>query len=241
MHRQFLTALLTLVVCLSQALNAWSDERRPLVFSTVEGSFNSRIVEAVLREAYGRIGYDIHVKRMSGPRALAESSSGAVDGELQRIWAVGAAYPSLVRVEPPIFTLHGVPFALEGAKPVAGPNDLKGRRVGVQLGIKYAEKLVEEHQLDAVSVVDGEHLMRMLRQGRIDVVVTNRLNGLQFIRRAGVEGVVEVGPPLVSLDLYHYLHERHAQLVPPLGETLKEMRIDGVIERIMDEKIGAAR
>ena len=219
---------------------AWCDARPTLTFSSVEGSFNSRIVETVLRRAYDSLGYDIHVRYMSAARALVESSIGEVDGELQRIKSVGKKYPSLKRVEPAIFPLRVTPFVVEGAAPVMDMDDLRMRKVGYQLGIKYAEDLVRTNRLDAVAAVDGARLFRKLAQGRVDVVVTNRLNGRQFLRMAGIDNVVEAGPPLASFDLYHYLHERHVDLVPAVGRALADMHASGEIERIIRSVVDGA-
>ena len=74
---------------------------------------------------------------------------------------------------------------------------------------------------------ESDQLMRMLEMDRIDVAVMDRGQGLASLRRAGVEGIKILEPPLSRVPTYHYLHVKHAYLVPTITAALKNMHVSG--------------
>ena len=42
-------------------------------------------------------------------------------------------------------------------------------------------------------------------------------------------------PPIQRDNLYHYLHSKHAALVPKITAVLQEMEEEGLIQRIKEE------
>ena len=61
------------------------------------------------------------------------------------------------------------------------------------------------------------------------------VNGLGIIGQLGLEGIHALEPPLVRIDLYHYLHQRHADLVPEIADTIRKMEASGRISEIRDQ------
>ena len=57
--------------------------------------------------------------------------------------------------------------------------------------------------------------------------------------------ILELRPPLTRFDLFHYLHEKHASLVPILAAELSKMRREGrlaaIREHVMTVLIELAR
>jgi polar amino acid transport system substrate-binding protein len=53
------------------------------------------------------------------------------------------------------------------------------------------------------------------------------------IRRLGLENKLQpVEPPLEHIPLYHFLHERHRELVPRVGQVIRDMQSRGELERL---------
>lgn len=209
-----------------------------LRLSAVQGSLNTHIAEAILRAAYADLGIALITVPASGVRALADASSGATDGDLLRIAAIGETHPALLRVEPHLIIFQGTAFAKDDSIRIRSAQDLKGYRVGILQGIAFARKILDDAQASYSETVTNERLFTLLDKGRLDVVITSLNNGLAQINRLGLDGIRPAGPPLVQMKLYHYLHQKHAALVPKVGNTLKRMhesgRIDAIIRDLVD-------
>lgn len=222
---------------LAVAMVVWAvcvhaDERGELAFSRISGSVLGGKAEAVLREAYSRIGYDIASVVLPGARALAHSSEGLTDGELERVYAVGEQFPTLIRVEPAILELRGMAIVKGDDSRFKGVESLRSRRVGIKLGIVFARNLVERHGLEFVEMGNLTKLLEMLEKGRLDVVIADRASGSKALSDLGLKDVTMVKTPLVVHKLYHYLHMKHAWLGPKIGAVLARMKKDGELERI---------
>ena len=56
--------------------------------------------------------------------------------------------------------------------------------------------------------------------------------GMVIIKKLKFEGIHALEPPLVRVDLYHFLHKRHAALVPKITESIRKLEASGRIEEI---------
>ncbi len=207
-----------------------------LVVASIRGSTDARVGEVVLREAYARLGVEVTFRSFDGAAALEASSTGEVDGELQRIDGIERQFPDLVQVPIPINYLQGTAFSIRYDFPATGWRSLQTYRIGIVRGIIFAAQGTEGMEVTVADTYD--ELFGLLEQGRIDVAVTPRINGLEAVlkRPVGPSGpIVEMEGVLETLFLYHYLHRRHADLVPELSRVLKEMLLDGTIRRIRDD------
>ncbi|MCP3667351.1 MAG: transporter substrate-binding domain-containing protein, partial [Gammaproteobacteria bacterium] len=73
----------------------------------------------------------------------------------------------------------------------------------------------------------------MLDNDRLDVVVMSDFSGEALVREAGLIGVVKpVGAPLSTRPLFLHLHKSHANLIPKLEKTLREMEDSGEADSI---------
>lgn len=221
-----------LVVLLFALVGARHATAESLTLSTLEGSVNALVAEAVLREAYGRLGITLNVESYEAKDALRLASIGRTDGELQRVRAVGDDHPTLRRVKVPLLTLTSFAYAVKPDIHIANMMDLTKYRVGSIRGVRYATDLLTEVGADAVFTRTGAQLFTLLQADRVDVVISTRLSASAFWRQAGVRGVRVVSPALVSVPLYHYLHESKASLVPRIEGVLKDMRERGEIRAI---------
>ena len=79
-------------------------------------------------------------------------------------------------------------------------------------------------------------MFAMLDKGRVDVVLYERWQGLQRAKETGIKVKVHE-PPLASVDMYMYVHKKHAHLAPRLAEALREMKADGTYQKIFDRTL----
>ena len=110
--------------------------------------------------------------------------------------------------------------------------DLKSLTIGLRLGAKFAE--YNTKGMKVISAATNQMVFRMLDRNRVDVVVNTALEGTIMIRKLGLKGISLVHPPLVTLNLFHYLHKDHEGLLRRITAVLKAMKRERRIHVIRD-------
>lgn len=196
----------------------------PLILGAVKGSSDVNAGVAVIREAYRRLGVDIEIRWLQSSESLDLSNTGVIDGEIQRIDGISRMFENLIQVHVPVNFIQGVVFGRTDSVVVRGWHSLKPYRVGIVKGIVFAEEGTAD--LPDVKRFDSyEELFTGIRDGLVDVGVMPRVNGI-LLQRQGIKNVVEIPGVLEHIFLYHYLNKKHADLVPRLTRTLKDMLED---------------
>jgi polar amino acid transport system substrate-binding protein len=208
-----------------------------ITISTNNTPLDRQVLSEVLREAMGRLGLPWRLLSLPSERSLHEANAGAVDGEGLRVPGLSAQYPNLIQV-PESFT--SISFVAFGRVPAGGAaprleqgwRDLSAYRVAHIVGWKLFEASVGNTR--ALHKVDKpEQLFRMLESGRIDLALYTRADGLALVRSLGLGGIQVLEPALKDVDMYLYLHRRHADLVPRLAQVVRAMKADGSHGRIL--------
>ncbi|WP_136806254.1 substrate-binding periplasmic protein [Desulfosediminicola flagellatus] len=222
--------LLLLSVCIPSPLFA----QQSLVLSAIENTPPLEMVSEVLRRAYQKIDITVEIIKMPGKRALRSSSAGLTDGEAFRYADIEVENQDLIRVDVVIrvdrmhlYTKRGEEFRVDGWKSI--PKDYV---IGYQRGLRFAEKHIKQYGLFAEAVNSTEQVFLQLSLGRIDVGIHGADGGLQIIQKHDLKNIVRLDPPIYEAHLYHYLHRKHALLVPKITTVLADMKAQGEFERI---------
>lgn len=226
------TVMLLLLLCASASAEAplrISTSYRTL-FSTPE---QTGMLDRIIKEAFQRVGLNAEIVFTPTARSLVEVNSGMLDGEINRIAGMERRYPDMVCVPEPNMQMHFVAFATKDI-PISGWNSLVNLHVGVVTGWKILEEHVREFP-HVTYAVEEKQLFEMLEMGRLDVVLYSRLGGRMLIKQLGYRDIVSLSPPLLSRDMFLYLHKGHRTLCRPLAEALRGMKRDGTYERIVRE------
>lgn len=207
--------------------------QQTLTFSVPAGSrVNASFY--VLQEAYSKLDIAIELKELEPANALYKSNEGYVDGELFRIDGITKNYPNLIKVPVSIGKLEGTVFTINESFTVDGFESLRPYRIGVRQGIVYAER--GTFGMDVYLTKKTDDLFKALISGDVDIIITNRTNGIRKIQSVYPDSKIKaLAPPVVTQNFYHYLHIKHAQLLPSLIRTLKNMEASGQIEKILSE------
>lgn len=195
------------------------------------------ILDRLLAEAFRRLGRRVEIRMLPAERSFQDANDGIADGDVGRIRGVDAIYPNLVIVDEPIIESRDfVAFSIRHEFPTPDWSALDP----YNLGLVQGWKIFEAHTTNARSVTrarDTRALFRMLQHDRIDVALSARLDGLAMAHDLGIQGIRVLEPPLARLEMFLYLHRRHADLAPRLARTLRAMKADGAFERIRQSAI----
>lgn len=225
--------LVILAFCL--ALPAHAEQR--LEFSFIDAPLSASSL-AVLKAAYTKLGIVAEGRPLPPARGLAESDAGRTDSEVHRIKDVETNNDNLIRIEVPINQVEGLAITCGKSVDTSSPDSIRNHRIGIKLGTLYAERLTQGMP-NVISRPHEDKLMELLRAGRLDIVIGDRPWALSLLRQKNNSCVVINDPPLVVVPLFHYLHRKHADLVPKITRVLRQMRKTGEMDAIRMRTIKA--
>jgi ABC-type amino acid transport substrate-binding protein len=192
------------------------------------------LIRRIIEKAYKQLDIKVEFVELPGKRALAESSSGHLDGELSRIYDVGMEYPSLIRVPTPMFWFTPVAYSHLDKLDLKGPDALKKYRIGIMIGMYYTEQAANE--FGQVTLIDDlQRLYQLLNRGRIDIVLDSDINGRYYMKKKGYKNVHPITPKLSRINAYHYVHEKHKALVPKLDKVFTAMKKSGELDKMRQD------
>lgn len=189
--------------------------------SLSQSEFSSQI-EQQLRRAYGRLGFQMQLVRLPAGRSLQMANRGLYDGELFRIDGIEQEFSALKQVPVQLATIELLAFVrTEQLKTLQNWTLMKNLRVGFVRGFRLAAQV--EYAGHPVAVTTLDQAVGMLTQGKIDVLLEDRQSVLSVLpAKTEQVGISALPGVLASAGLFHYLHQRHSDLIEPLATVLKK-------------------
>ena len=113
---------------------------------------------------------------------------------------------------------------------VNGLNDLLSLRVGYVGGWKILEERVRAAEI--LRVRGPDQLFQLLPDKKADLVIYERITGLQLVKEMGLKGIRPLDPPLLVTPQHLMLNRRHQHLVEPLASAIRALKADGTYATI---------
>ncbi|WP_271274415.1 substrate-binding periplasmic protein [Aliamphritea hakodatensis] len=227
----------TLLPVLSSVTGTAYADVAQLTFATIAHSVNSQISFQVIREAYKQLDIEVDADYLPASRSLMMAAKGQYDGELYRIAGISEDYPHLLQVPTPVNRVEVVAFCRSAGDHDMSLEALRNYRLGVRRGVRFNVLLPLTETTQRVD--SNRQLFNMLEKSRIDIALVARANGLQIIREMQITDITALNPPLLNLNLYHYVHVRHKALIPELNKVLQNMHLNGRIAQIREAYLAA--
>lgn len=207
-----------------------------------EGSFTVKLFRQIYAEAFRRMGVPLEIVHYPTARLPLMLDRGMIDGEMARALLYGQLNPKLIRVSESV--LVGA-FVLYTAKPELRLSELKDLltstlRAEYRLGVLTCEgamkATVSGERLSTIATT-RQGLEKLLRDRTdvycdIDLAVLNVLYGPPLQGAGALHTLLQIGDPA---PLYPYLHPNHADMAPRLAATLKQMKLEGLLEQYRKE------
>ena len=225
--RSFVGGLL--MACLTSAFA----DAPVITVSTNNAPLDRKALERLSQESFRRIGMDFKLVSLPSERSLVAANLGEVDGEGLRIGGLSSQYPNLVQVPERFVRISFVAFSKDATISLdKGWNSLKPYRIAFINGWKMFEANAAGARV--VHKVDRpEQLFRMLDEGRVDLVLYTRADGMVMASELGLTAIAPLAPSLKDVDMYLYLHKKHQALVPQLSQAIRDLKADGTYNRIL--------
>ena len=225
------------IIFLLSGLCSTAFAQSPLRIARIENIPDQFVGGEILKVVYTRLNIPVELVDLPAKRALLESSTGRLDGEVQRNIMVQTQYPTLVMVRPALNYIEPSVFSKKERFEVKGWDSIKAFDIGIVRGVGTSENGTQGMKsVQAVNTLD--QLMLMLAEDRVDVAVSDSFSGLAVLKRLGLKDRVRLlTPPLQKNEIYHFLHEKHRGLVPKVEQVLSEMQSSGELERLRKQII----
>lgn len=188
----------------------------------------------ILRVVYGRLNIAVEFEDVPGKRALALSSAGELDGEIQRIANLAHDYPTLVQISPPINYIEPSVFTTTLRLDVRSWNSIKDYNIGIVRGVGSSEAGTQG-MTSVTPAASLENMIRMLDADRFDLMVTDLFSGRVAVKKLNLQARIHpLAPPLEKIYIYHYLHERHRDLAAKVARVIQDMEASGELARLRE-------
>lgn len=231
------------ILCLVAPLNAVAAEKsgKQLVFNNVTNSpfttpQGTGYLDRIYKELFQRLGYSIKLIHLPAERALRSANEGIIDGDISRIKGLDKLYPNLLRVPETVVTMNFVAFIREPVSQPASWDALKTLEVGYIKGWKIFEANVPP-ETSLLALRDHIQLFEMINRDRLQVVLYSQYLGMAYLKKRKFENIYPWMPPLVSKEMFLYVHKQHKQLIPLIVMTLRDMKKEGFVTQVYNETI----
>jgi len=204
-----------------------------LLVSRIENDFNEDYMERLLTEAYQQIGVKVDYIQYPAKRALYASNLGETDGEMARIEGVDKEFQNLLMTDVTISSIDIVVFTKNEKILVDGWQSLKPYSIAIPRGIRVIENGTAGMEVSAFNTT--EKILELVSMGRYDVAVLTRIDGLGYAKKLNITNLTILEPPVAKVDLYHYLHKKHENLLPKINSSLLELKKSGRMKVIRDQ------
>ena len=201
-----------------------------LMVARVENIPDQLVGSAIAEVAFAKIGFELQFHDFPAKRALLTSTSGELDAELQRVYAVGDRHKTLIRVPTPYTYMDAVAFGIKPNAEIDGWDSLKPHIVARARGILFAEIGLQGHD-QVIVVANSEDVFKAIALGRAEIGISTMQYGKTASDKLGIK-VFPLGPVLERIPLYFYLHEKHAHLVNQIDAVFREMKASGELEAL---------
>ncbi|MED5621845.1 substrate-binding periplasmic protein [Ideonella sp. BN130291] len=219
---------------------AGADQRVFLIGTDqVDTAFTGLWQRRVYAEAFRRLGLKAEFPYYPTKRLSALVDAGELDGDMLRRRSYGLAHPEQVQVDVPVIEVRFALYTAHPALRLARLEDLSatGWQGHYRRGVLFCEDTLKAHvpaQRLAEVTTTAQGLKSLLAGHTaflcdIDLAVDNVLYSREIRGDERVRELLAMGPPE---PLYPYLHKKNADLAPRLAAVLRQMKAEGLVERL---------
>ncbi len=206
-------------------------------FAYIYGLVDQEVSVIIMDKVYQRLGLGFQATPLPGLRAQQQANSGAVDGEVMRIFAYGGQTPNVIRVPTPFYSVITMGYVKKGSNiKVLDKSSLASYKLVKVLGVKHTDLISDEVDPKKIyNAHDPLKMMRYLQSGGAQIALTNPLEGTVVLKQLGYNNIIPLEKALAKQPLYHYLHKKNQHLVPLVDDMLQKLKASGELADIIHE------
>lgn len=182
-----------------------------------------------------KLGLELKVEDMAFDSIIPAVQSGKADFGAAGM-TVTAERKTQVDFSDSYYTGRQVIIVKEDNTEINGPDDLSGKKIGVQLGTTGDLYASDDYGDDSVERYNkGFEAVQALSQGKIDAVIIDDQPAQEFVK--STSGLKVLATEYVE-EHYAMCFKKGSDLVGKVNEAIKELKADGTFDSIVDKYIG---
>lgn len=186
--------------------------------------------QEVMRLAYAKLGITLQAKPLPLRRALQMAERGDLDADLMRAAVTLEGAPSLIRIEVPVGRVVASAYQRGDCPARVTVAELAKKKVSYFRGTRFVELLLPKEAL--MEANDNWDALRRLQRGLVDYALDVELVSDINLIRHNATNICKIAEPVLTVPLFHAVHQRHAELAPRLQQALQAMQDKGEIAAI---------
>ncbi|MBE0367165.1 type 2 periplasmic-binding domain-containing protein [Pseudoalteromonas aurantia] len=201
-----------------------------LIFNRPADTPQSRYVIELTRLVYKNIGYDIKIIDFNYQSALVAANAGVLDGQLGRVDGASQQYPSLIKVDFPLLS-----FNLQFLSHCQTCSILDAQSIVIQAShLAPKAYLGKQNYLgELIQVKSNSTQLNLLTQKKVSAALVIGFHIKEYKEKLQKLGIFST--TLDKINLYHYLHEKHAHLVPRIMTSLIDLDKKGTVSMLKNK------
>ena len=230
--RTFLRNTYTLLLCF---ISLFTSAAEKLVFATHTKPPLSLYFKEVIQAALNPYAIEVEVIEMPGSRVISLVNSGQVDGDLCRV----VNFKSVSDAKTSNYLLVNEPIALTEIvmitlAQIAPPHPMSWDTINQgKVAFLRGSKTIRKHlnSESRVAVSSSKQVLEMVANKRVNsaVMFASVAKNLLEQHPELKNNLVIQRPAVMSFQLFTYLNKKHAQLLPKLELSLKQLKSNGFL------------
>lgn len=174
--------------------------------------------------AYHRLGRQMVLETMPLARLKIEAAKGVlIDGNLAAAASLAEQVPELLLIPVPVYQLRLAVYTLPAQRAVRQWSDLQGLRLTYLEGMLSVQARLQHHGLAvSQSALTLSQALQYVEKGRVDAAVLPCDEAEYVLSQWPAHQVKRQLPLLEQITMYHYIHQKHQELVPALTGQLRQ-------------------
>lgn len=214
---------------------AGMSDARTYDIAVIEDIPATRAAVRILQEAYRMAGHELRPQIVPSQRALFMAENGLVDGDLFRIEGITAEHPNLVPVPYPLMQGHVIALLARTGNECAEQLPTGPLIAAVRRGVIIEKRAALSLGVTPVYTGSYTQIEMLLDSGRVDLALISEIEGISPLTGHTLNKHQKLCNPITHFTLFHYLHQRHAELANTLADALEQLEASGEKGRILNQ------
>lgn len=192
----------------------------------------------LLHEAFRRLGYNFTLVSLPGKRSLIQANNGLFDGEAHRIGTLHkfGNYPDLIKVPESLLVVTNSIFTIHAPVSANSWESLSGYTIAVPRGSLWITQKAKKYAKEIQELATAREVLMFVKSGRADIgVIATEYSELIEKDEFKSFGLKRLGPELLAIPIYTFVHKKHKTLVHKIAQTLRHMKRDGSYQLLLNQ------
>lgn len=200
-----------------------------ITLGALSGITGTHLIVKFFRQLYKNIGYELDVRYVESEQALTRAYAEGLDGEFLRQAGYDQQYSNLVQLQESVGSGNFF-LVCETEAVCSNHNARKEQKIATSINSTVGDWWAKENNTELLHYSSSFAMWRDLFDGKIDAVFSPEFDILSQSNNLHDYQIL----PVIEIELYHYIHERHQEIIPLINSELKRVKNDGTWNAILE-------